>query len=53
MRLSVHATTAVSAALCTAFPVRPVLSHYPDLDWRELSAGQDVVADGQDLLADG
>jgi len=32
----VHATTAVSAALCIAFPLRLVLSHYTDLDWREL-----------------
>ena len=36
VRLSVHATPAVGAALQTAFPLRSMLAHYTDLDWREM-----------------
>ncbi|GIF23325.1 pyrroloquinoline quinone biosynthesis protein B [Actinoplanes tereljensis] len=36
VRLTVHATPAVSAALQTAFPLRSMLAQYTDLDWREM-----------------
>src|SRR4051794_495349 len=36
VRLTVHATPAVSAALATAFPLRPMLAQYTDLHWRAL-----------------
>ena len=39
VRLTVHATSTVSTALSTAFPLRPVLAAYTVLDWHEMSAG--------------
>ena len=37
VRLSVHATPAVTAALSTVFPLRPMLARYTRLDWCEMS----------------
>jgi pyrroloquinoline quinone biosynthesis protein B len=42
VRLRVYATRAVSAALRDAFPLRPVLARYTDLDWRELPGRLDL-----------
>ena len=36
-RLSVYATATVTAALSAAFPLRPMLARYTDLDWRDLT----------------
>ena len=36
VRLSVHAAAAVGAALETAFPLRPMLARYTELDWHDL-----------------
>ncbi|MEU4235819.1 MBL fold metallo-hydrolase [Actinoplanes sp. NPDC026619] len=38
VRLSVYATPAVGAALAAAFPLRPMLAQYTDLEWLELPA---------------
>jgi pyrroloquinoline quinone biosynthesis protein B len=43
VRLTVYATVAVTAALSTAFPLRPMLTQYTDLDWRQLG---DIELDG-------
>lgn len=39
VHLQVFATATVTHALTTAFPLRPMLAAYTDLDWREMSAG--------------
>ncbi|GAA2649229.1 pyrroloquinoline quinone biosynthesis protein PqqB [Paractinoplanes durhamensis] len=44
VRLSVYATPAVSAALETAFPLRPMLASYTELHWNELT--DHLVLDG-------
>ncbi|MCW2141106.1 pyrroloquinoline quinone biosynthesis protein PqqB [Actinoplanes cyaneus] len=44
VRISVFATATVTHALTTAFPLRPMLGAYTDLDWRDMPTG--VVLDG-------
>ncbi|KUL29670.1 pyrroloquinoline quinone biosynthesis protein PqqB [Actinoplanes awajinensis] len=44
VRISVYATATVTHALSTAFPLRPMLGAYTDLDWQDLTAG--LVLDG-------
>jgi pyrroloquinoline quinone biosynthesis protein B len=44
VRLTVHATATVTAALSSAFPLRPMLARYTDLDWREMP--DELMLDG-------